>query len=149
MKESVFKTNDDALLAEAQVVLDESVAQSAIAGDRANRLLAIASDLRRVAYALTDQPGLSAAQNQKMLAAMEAADAAESEARVAQTYDRLAVASVTVHRQAIAKLTGQIAALEQQMDACTAFIRSNGYAVQAALQGPVLGTVLVPSPAKR
>jgi hypothetical protein len=61
----------------------------------------------------------------------------------------LAVASVTVHRQAIAKLTGQIAALEQQMDACTAFIRSNGYAVQAALQGPVLGTVLVPSPAKR
>jgi hypothetical protein len=144
-QESVFKENDGALLAAAQVNLDEAVSQSAQAHEKANRLLANASELRRIAYTLTDQPGLSAVQNQKMLAAMEAADAAESEARVAQTYERLAVASVVANRQAIAKLTGQIAVLQQRMDACTAFIRSKGYAVQARLQVPAFDSVVLSS----
>jgi hypothetical protein len=122
-QESVVKENDGALLAGAQVNFDASVSQSAAAHENSNRLLGNASELRRIAYTLTDQPGLSALENQKMLAAMEAADAAESEARVAQTYGRLAVAAVIANHQAVAKLTGRIAALQQRMDACTAIIR--------------------------
>lgn len=144
-QESVFKESDSALLAAAQVNLAESVSQSAAAHEKATRLLANASELRRSAYSLTDQPGLSAVQNQRMLAAMEAADAAESAARVAQTYERLAVASEIANRQAIAKLTGQIAALQERMDACTAFIRSKGYVVQARLQAPALDSTVLTS----
>ena len=120
----IFTTSDASLLGLAQGALNDSVALAAAAIGKATALAATAAALRGRAYDLTNQPGLSAVQNRKMIAAMEAADAAESAAGAAQTAANLAAGSVDRNREAIVRLTSQIDALQRRMVACTAFIRS-------------------------
>ena len=122
-----FTMSDSALLEKAQEALDASVEASSAARARANALATTAAGLRGVAYDLTNQPGLSAVQNRRMVAAMEAADAAENSAGAAQTTANLAAADVDANRETIGRLASQIDALQRRIDACTAVIRSQRF----------------------
>ncbi len=133
-RDETFIASDFPLLDAAQAVSDASVEQSSTARDKASALASSAASLRRVAYDLTNQPGLSAVQNRKMVAAMEAADAAESAAGVAQTSANGAAVTADGSRRAVERLTAQIAGLQQRIAVCNAFIRSNDFAMRPGQQ---------------
>ena len=115
--------------ADAQAQLAASTAQALAAQSVSLRLNATAKELRRQAYAISDLPGLSADQNRKSVAAMEAADAAETDARVAQ-FGVASTAAAAVHaRGAVDALSAQLTALDARIDACDRSLKLNGAAL--------------------
>jgi methionyl-tRNA formyltransferase len=128
---------DVALAATAQSQLETSAARAEAAQQTSVRLNASAIELRREAYAISNQPGLSAAQNHKSVAAMEAADAAENDARVAQFSVAVTAAAASHDRVAVESLTNQIAALDARMGACRNLLKLNGAALQDAYRAPL------------
>lgn len=120
------------LLSAAQTALVNDIAQAEKAQDGYLRLSAQAVELRRQAYEISNMPGLSAAQNHKSVAAMEAADAAENLARAAQ-FDVSATAAAVMHdRTVIDRVTTAIATLDQRIAACTQLVKLNGAALEYA-----------------
>ncbi len=136
-QDEMFRTSDASLLETAQAALDASIALSSAARDKAGALKATATALRGIAYELTNRPGLSAAQNHKMVAAMEAADAAESAAGAAQTTANLAAGVVRQNNGFALRLTAAIESLDQRMEACNAFIHSSDLASRAPGHPPL------------
>lgn len=97
------------------------------------RLNAPATDLRRQAYAISDLPGLSAEQNRRSVAAMEAADAAETQARTAQFSVATTSAAANRSRIHIDELTTHMAALDGRIAACNQLVALNSAALHTAV----------------
>jgi len=116
-------------VAAAQAQLTASTAQAMMAQAASLRLNAAAKEARRQAYAISDLPGLSAEQNHKSVAAMEAADAAESDARVAQFGVSAIAATVTHDRGALDAFATQLTLLDARIDACNRLLKLNGAAL--------------------
>ena len=116
-------------VANAQNQLATSSAQAMTAQAASMRLNAAAKESRRQAYAISDLPGLSAEQNRKSVAAMEAADAAETDARVAQFGVAATAATVTHDRSALDALSTQLTLLDARIDACNRLLKLNGAAL--------------------
>ncbi len=114
---------------DAQAQLATSSAKAIAAQAASARLNAVAKDLRRQAYAISDMPGLSAEQNHKSVAAMEAADAAETDARVAQFAVATTAATTAHDRVTLDTLSMQLTVLDARIDACNRLLKLNGAAL--------------------
>jgi hypothetical protein len=124
------------LAAAAQTQLLASAERTEAAQATSVRLNANAIELRREAYIISNQPGLSAAQNHKSVSAMEAADAAENDARIAQFSVAITATTAAHDRAALDTLNNQIAALDVHMAACRNLLKLNGAALQDAYRAP-------------
>jgi hypothetical protein len=118
-----LKATDIVLLTAAQSALDASFTHAEIVRDTASALEETATKLRHNAYALTDLPGLSASQNHKSVAAMEAADAAENAAGFAQSDVTSAAAALAQDRDVRDRLSNQILVLTARVAVCTRTIQ--------------------------
>jgi hypothetical protein len=120
------------VLSAAQAALIDDIAQADKARDGYARLNAAAVELRREAYEISNMPGLSASQNHKSVASMEAADAAENAARTAQFFVSAKAAVVVYDRTALDHAATAIATLDQRIAACDQLVKLNGAALEYA-----------------
>ena len=116
-------------IVDGQAQLEVSNAQARSAQAASVRLNAAAKELRRQAYAISDLPGLSADQNHKSVAAMEAADAAESDARAAQFGVAVTAATAVRNRSTLDGMMSQLTLLDARIDACNRLLKLNGAAL--------------------
>jgi hypothetical protein len=121
-----------ALLAAAQSALEESSAHSAFVRDSVAALNDKATALRREAYGISNQAGLSATQNHKAIAAMDAADDAEAAAGFAQSDETAAAAALMQARNTRDQLAINVMALSARVGACTRTIELEEKVKQSA-----------------
>jgi hypothetical protein len=100
---------DSGRLARAQAAIDAATAQVATSKDAIDRLAALARQARAEANAAIDEPGVTFAQNQKRVQAMNLADQAELTVVDARRQADVSAAALDAAKAAIADLRTRIA----------------------------------------